>query len=225
VAWIKSHDEIGEHPKTLILAEELKVPIAHAVGLLHLLWHFTLRYSWRKGDLTSFGDAAIARASKWDGEPIVFIKALQKSRFLDEYKIHDWLDFSGRLIKDRIHYEKRTHYVRKPSVTRTDHVDKSRVDKIREDKKSPNPLSPTAGSTPGNGRTTANGTAKTPEDKAREAFRQNQPKPWNYDVPDDEVLGPEEFAKMKAGLSAPAALPQPEEPMEVAIGGPDDDVF
>src|SRR5689334_24536172 len=90
VAWIKSHDEVGEHPKTLRLAAELHIPIAHAVGLLHLLWHFTLRYSWRKGDLKSFGDAAIAHSCRWGGEPTVFIEALRKSGFLDGYKIHDW---------------------------------------------------------------------------------------------------------------------------------------
>lgn len=120
MAWIESHDQIGDHPKTLRLATLLGVRVPEAVGLLHLLWHFTLRYAWRDGDLKRFKSVSISKNSKYEGSPAKFINCLQKAGFLDGFKVHDWLDFSGRLVADRIRYEKanktRTEPVRNPYV-------------------------------------------------------------------------------------------------------------
>lgn len=124
--WIESHTDLATHPKLFVLSRTLSVPIPYAVGTLHLLWYFTLKYSWRDGDLTRFDDVAIAQASGWDKEPKVLIEALQNAGFLDGKKVHDWLDFAGRLVKDRIRYLKankvRTSSVRHPYAKRTSSV-------------------------------------------------------------------------------------------------------
>ena len=121
--WVESHIEIGDHPKTYVLITDLNVRKAEAVGLLHLLWHFTLKFAWRDGDLSRFDAVAIAHGAGWEGDANVFIDSLQKSGFLDGMKVHDWLDFAGRLVKDRLRYFKvnkvRTHSVRNKAVKRT----------------------------------------------------------------------------------------------------------
>jgi hypothetical protein len=106
LAWIESHEEIGDHPKTIRLATLLNVRIPEAVGLLHLLWHFTLRYSWRDGELNRYKSEIISKACKWHGTSNQLISALRKAGFLNGFKVHDWLDFSGRLVTDRLRYEK-----------------------------------------------------------------------------------------------------------------------
>lgn len=103
--WIESHVELSEHPKVFVLTETLGVRRAETVGLLHMLWHFTMKYAWRDGDLSKFDDIAIARGSGWELEPKKFINALQYSKFLDDMKIHDWQSFAGKLIRDRLYKE------------------------------------------------------------------------------------------------------------------------
>ena len=107
MAWIESHVEIGEHPKIFKLMELLNIDAQKAVGAVHLLWHFAMKYAWRDGDLEKFGEAAIAKGSKWDGDPKKFIEALQESGFLDGLSVHDWMDCAGRLVSDRLYNEKR----------------------------------------------------------------------------------------------------------------------
>lgn len=103
--WIESHVELAEHPKVFVLTETLGVRRAETVGLLHMLWHFTMKFAWRDGDLTKFDDIAIARGSGWELEPQKFILALQESKFMDGKKIHDWQSFAGKLIRDRLYKE------------------------------------------------------------------------------------------------------------------------
>lgn len=105
--WIESHIDIGEHPKTYRLSSALKVRQAEAVGLLHLLWHFSMKWAWRDGDLSKFDNASIARGCKWKGDADSFIGALKVSGWLDDMKVHDWQDFAGKLIRDRLYAEER----------------------------------------------------------------------------------------------------------------------
>jgi len=122
MAWIESHDTLALHHKTQRLAEELSVSIPYVIGTLHLLWYFCLQQSWKNGDLSKYTPRAIATFCHWDKDPSMLIKALQKAGFLDGLIVHDWLDFAGRLVKDRISYirsnGKRKKSVRKPSVLR-----------------------------------------------------------------------------------------------------------
>lgn len=136
--WIKSHVDIADHPKIHVLASSLNVRIPSAIGTVHLLWYFAMRYAWKDGDLTRFGVIAIARACHAEEEPALFISRLQKAGFLDGLKVHDWLDMAGRLVRDRIRYRKangiRTQSVRSTDGLRTEYVAKRRVEESRGEK-------------------------------------------------------------------------------------------
>lgn len=107
MAWIESHQDIGQHPKTIALATALDGRITTAVGVLHLLWHFTLKFAWRDGDLSRFEPAVIATAIGWNEPFEPLFDALRNTGWLDEMKVHDWLDYAGKIVGDRLYNEKR----------------------------------------------------------------------------------------------------------------------
>jgi hypothetical protein len=110
--WIESHIELGDHPKMLGLMASLNVSRATAIGTLHLLWYFVMKYAWRDGDLSKYARVVIAKSCDWQDDPDVLVEALIENGFLDNggsLKVHDWQDFAGRLVKDRLYKEsKRT---------------------------------------------------------------------------------------------------------------------
>lgn len=106
MAWIESHDNLSDHPKVFELAAMLGVEKHAAVGLLHLLWHFTLRYAWRDADLTRYSAHSICAACDWKKDPNTFLEALQKCGWLDGMKVHDWSDYAGKIVKDRLYRQK-----------------------------------------------------------------------------------------------------------------------
>lgn len=124
--WIESHTNLSDHWKVHKLAKTINVRYAEALGMLHLLWYGAMRYAWRDGDMTKYGADAIEASCNWPYEKGTLVQALQECGFLNGFKIHDWLDFAGRLIKDRLNYERsnkvRTQSVRKPYGTRTSSV-------------------------------------------------------------------------------------------------------
>lgn len=88
------------HPKTMMLAMLLGVPLAQAVGHLEMLWHFTAQFS-SDGDVGRWSNAIVAQKSGWDGDPEKFINALLEANggtggeaFLERTEnallIHDW---------------------------------------------------------------------------------------------------------------------------------------
>jgi len=103
MAWIESHDDVGDHRKTQQLCYSLNTAVPTVVGYLHLLWHYTVRTAWQDGNLEGHSPAHIARACWWDGDPAVFIKALQDSGYLDGMQIHDWKLFARELIYQRLY--------------------------------------------------------------------------------------------------------------------------
>lgn len=105
MAWIESHEEIGDHHKTLKLAELLKCSIPTAVGHLHLLWHYTLKVAWRDGDLSKFTPGSISRACWWEGGHETFISALRESKWLDGDIVHDWQEYAKHIIYQRFYNE------------------------------------------------------------------------------------------------------------------------
>lgn len=104
MAWIESHQTLGQHPKTRRLARYLGISLPAAVGHLHYLWWWTLDYA-QNGDLSRYEIEDIADAALWDGDAKSFVEALVKSGFLDLTDeglcIHDWDDYAGRLIDKR----------------------------------------------------------------------------------------------------------------------------
>lgn len=114
--WIKSYADLAEHHKTKKLVELLDIDIPTAIGHLHLLWHFSLRNAWRDGDLSHYTLKAIAQGAEWTGDPDKFISALRESRFLDNMKIHDWLDYCGELVHKRLRYEREKDEKRRKNI-------------------------------------------------------------------------------------------------------------
>lgn len=110
MAWIESHQELGDHPKTRKLATMLGVHRMQAVGHLHALWWWALDYA-EDGDLSNFDPFDIALGARWDGDADLFVRALAgcgprgSSGFLDEaddgFVIHDWAEHTGMLSAAR----------------------------------------------------------------------------------------------------------------------------
>ncbi len=101
MAWIESHQGLGQHPKTLKLARLLNISKAAAVGHLHYLWWWCLDYA-GDGNLALFDPSDIATAGAWEDDPNLFKTALIDAGFLDEnLTIHDWMEYAGRLVQAR----------------------------------------------------------------------------------------------------------------------------
>lgn len=74
-----------------------------------MLWYFTMKYAWRDGDLRRFTARTICQAVGWDKDEATFINALQQTGWIekDSLQVHDWLDYAGKLVTDRLYNEKR----------------------------------------------------------------------------------------------------------------------
>lgn len=124
--WVESHIDLGNHPKTFALQTALNADLPTAIGVLHLLWHFTLRFCWRTGDLSKYNATQIAYAVGWKGDPNVLLVSLQESGWLDGMIVHDWLDYAGKIVRDRLYNEQRRNtasndvIARKSAATRPD---------------------------------------------------------------------------------------------------------
>lgn len=107
--WIESHADLIDHPKLNELCFVLSIKKHEAIGHLHLLWHFAMKYAWRDGDLRRFTARVICEAVGWDKDHDTFINALRETGWIEKegFMIHDWLDYAGKLVRDRLYQEKR----------------------------------------------------------------------------------------------------------------------
>jgi hypothetical protein len=118
MAWLESHQTLANHPKTLKLARLLNVPRVTAVGHLHFLWWWALDYA-QDGDLSKFDEMDIAVAADWQGEPDVLLAGLKRAGFVNEDgRIHDWYEYTGRLIERRRADAERKREARSKDVQR-----------------------------------------------------------------------------------------------------------
>jgi len=81
------------------------------------------------GDLSGFSAVEISDAAEWDGEPELFVRALKGCGLVDEDgKIHDWMEYAGRLVARRENDYQRKKELRKVSKEMADgHL----TDKVR----------------------------------------------------------------------------------------------
>lgn len=101
MAWIESHQELANHPKTRRLCRLAGIKRRDALGLLHLLWYWVYDYA-PEGDLSSFSDDDIADAVDWEEEPEKLVSILITAGFMDENRcIHDWWDYAQKWIERR----------------------------------------------------------------------------------------------------------------------------
>lgn len=113
MAWIEVHDDIADHIKTQELARRLHGEITECVGILVQLWLFTLRVSWKNGDLTGYTSTSISHACRWTKDPDLLIKALQDSGYLDGMQVHDWQIYARETIRNRMRFSKRAEKTRR----------------------------------------------------------------------------------------------------------------
>lgn len=105
MSWIKSHQEIINHPKTLDLMEIMGWDVDKCIAKLHRLWWWCVDYA-EDGDLRKHNDQRIARAVGLNGEneAKLFVEGMIKARWLDRepyFRVHDWWDHVGEFLKRR----------------------------------------------------------------------------------------------------------------------------
>lgn len=124
MAWIESHQALGHHPKTIALAAALHCNLPCAVGYLHYLWWWALDYA-PDGIVRMRAQSVVARACEWRGRPERFWDALIDTGFVepleldDLCRIHDWMDYAGRLVQQRAANAERMRNARAAHVRRT----------------------------------------------------------------------------------------------------------
>ncbi len=223
-----------DHVKTLRLAGRLG-PGSEVIPIK--LWTYAGKHHPEDGKLALL-EAELEHICAWWGKKGEMVPALLEIGFLEKYddffQIHDWLDHSGHLaaFKKRAKNAAKKRWSHTPQSSNATSIAKSEtkqcpssaVHSSSVQSNPPNPLTtlPSASSTsPANGERHSqreNGTNPRAIDaKAREMLRKGTATPGHYDIPDDEIMGPEEFAKVKAGIGQSA----PEVPQEVRT----DDVF
>jgi hypothetical protein len=123
MSWLESHQSLRHHPKLSTACRILSAPAPHIVGHLHFLWWWCMDYA-LDGDLSCYTNEQIADAAGWTGDANLFVQALANSGFLDEdnsyYKIHDWYDFCGELVKRKL--ERKNNKPKKVSGKASDNV-------------------------------------------------------------------------------------------------------
>ncbi len=97
-----------EHPKTLMLADALKIRHLEAVGVLESLWHWAAKYAPR-GDIGRYSNAMIASGIHWHGNADRLVECLLSSQGDSKYGwveqhpvcriiIHDWSDHADESV-------------------------------------------------------------------------------------------------------------------------------
>jgi hypothetical protein len=117
MAWIESHQELRDHPKTKKAARLLGIHVAQVLGHLHCLWWWCLDHA-QDGNLTGYDTEEIADAAAWDGEGDLIDAFLTcgksgKPGFLERTDdgrllVHDWYEYAGKLMEKRKENVKRT---------------------------------------------------------------------------------------------------------------------
>lgn len=147
--YTPSHAELAQHPKTRKLARKLGVSIPTAIGHLHLLWHFALKYA-QDGDLSRFDNDEIADGCMWEGDPSDLYEAFCAAGWIEEATIHDWDQYGGKYINRKEANAQRMRetrakqqqdtkpsratHVQRTSATRVE-PEKSRGEKSKEEEK------------------------------------------------------------------------------------------
>lgn len=138
MAWIESHQELRDHPKTKRAARTLGISVVQLVGHLHFVWWRALEYA-QDGDLAGYEAADIADWAGWEGDPEQFMEALalcgvnRKAGFIEwreeteSFWLHDWYEYAGKLLRRRVDNAQRMRNARAsetelPSEQRAGHV-------------------------------------------------------------------------------------------------------
>lgn len=103
MAWIEVHQALRDHRKVLDLAMQLDMPEPAVVGHMIYLWLWSLDNA--PDGVLPESDRIIERAAGWTGERGEFIRCLVIAGLVDEENgqrtIHDWEEYTGKLIDQR----------------------------------------------------------------------------------------------------------------------------
>ena len=168
MAWIQIHQQLKDHRKVLAAADELDIEPAHMLGLLISFWLWAIDNA-PDGSLAGISDRMIARAAQWDKDPEEFVAALTSASLLDVtedgvLEIHDWSEYTGKLIEQRENEknrsrarraaaksnDRRTTAGQSADASKSDQkktagrVDQTRVDQNRPENKGDTPITPAA---------------------------------------------------------------------------------
>ncbi len=104
--WIELHQEMPRHPKTLDLAQALKMSRRETVGLLVDLWTWGLHCADEHGRLKGVTAEGIAMALDWPiRQARKLVDALAACGWIDgqekDYRLHDWPDYTSILSEKR----------------------------------------------------------------------------------------------------------------------------
>lgn len=122
--WIKSDEALASHPKLTLIASDLGISKVEALGYLHLMWYWVLKFC-DDGNITKYIDIFPTEIG-WKGDSDLFIETLVNRGFIDKsktkkYTIHDWLDYSGKYFEkkeaNRLRVEKHRQNKDNSSVT------------------------------------------------------------------------------------------------------------
>jgi hypothetical protein len=98
MAWIESHQDLEEHPKILWLCNKTGWNLDEAIGKLHRLWWWSLKYA-EDGDLNKYEPSQYLVRLNSKLNPQELYEALQEANFIEKNGlIHDWLDYAGRYL-------------------------------------------------------------------------------------------------------------------------------
>jgi len=100
-SWIESHSNLRHHPKLFHLCELTGWSRAEAAGRLHFLWHWAIEHL-ESGNLGTLPKSALPEIMDVSTDSLDILDHLKQAGFVDASGgIHDWMDYVGRLIKDR----------------------------------------------------------------------------------------------------------------------------
>ena len=123
MSWIKSHQSLAHHRKTLHAVAALHCDRHKLLGHIHELWWWALDNADSHGLLGHTPPQAIAEAAGWPvpRDAVRFVDAMQAAGFLEcgaaGFVLHDWFDYSGKLIAQRAKNKARM------TTTRAEHKD------------------------------------------------------------------------------------------------------
>ena len=122
--WIKSDEALASHPKLTLIASDLGISKVEALGYLHLMWYWVLKFC-DDGNITKYIDIFPTEIG-WKGDSDLFVDTLVNRGFIDKtshgkYTIHDWLDYSCKYFEkkeaNRLRVEKHRQNKANSSVT------------------------------------------------------------------------------------------------------------
>lgn len=93
--WHKTDTKLRNHPKLIVTAVDLEIRPVYLLGHLEMMWLGALD-SYEDGDLSRLDNAMIASLADWNIKTADrFVQALTERGWLEDNRIHDWLDFAG----------------------------------------------------------------------------------------------------------------------------------